>query len=269
VDHLLRGLAPISDRGWEAIEAEAGRALRNFLTARRLVDFRGPTGWEESAVGRGRVETLGTAPEPGVEAAVRTVQPMLELRTPFSVARSELDRLDRGAQGPDLTSVVDAARRAASAEDRTVFHGFAAGAIRGIVDSSPHAAIGIDADYEEFPRSVARAVAVLREGGVDGPYGIALGPRCYTGVIETTQKGGYPVLEQLRLITGGPLAWAPAVDGSVVVSTRGGDFEIVCGEDLSIGYSSSDGQRVQLYLEESLTFQVHAPEAAVHLASAT
>lgn len=76
-------------------------------------------------------------------------------------------------------------------------------------------------------------MAVLREAGVDGPYGIAPGPQCYTGVIETTQKGGYSVLDQLRLVTGRPLAWAPAILGSVVLGLRGGDFELTLGEELS------------------------------------
>ena len=108
-------------------------------------------------------------------------------------------------------------------------------------------------------------MATLRNAGVDGPFGVALGPRCYTGVIETTQKGGYPVLEQLRLITGGPIAWAPAVDGSVVMSLRGGDFELTLGEDFAIGFVAADVERVQLYLEESLAFRSHSPEAAVAL----
>ena len=117
--------------------------------------------------------------------------------------------------------------------------------------------IPLDADYEEFPRAVARAVALLRGAGVDGPYGVALGPRCYAGVIETTQKGGYPVLEQLRFITGGPIAWAQAIDGSVVVSLRGGDFELTLGEDFAIGFVAADAELVQLYLEESLAFRAH------------
>ena len=84
-------------------------------------------------------------------------------------------------------------------------------------------------------------------------------------MIETTQRGGYPVLEHLRLILGGPVIWAPAVDGAVVISLRGGDFELVCGEDVSIGYRRHDADAVSLYLEESITFRNHGPEAAVAL----
>jgi uncharacterized linocin/CFP29 family protein len=265
MNHLRRELAPISDAAWAEIDTEAERSLRSFLAARKLVDVSGPVGWDHSAVNLGSVKGLTASPATGVEACVREVAPILELRTPFTLPRAELDAIDRGSHSPDLSAVTDAARKAALAEDRAVFHGFNEVRMDGVAASSPHDDVPIDDDYEEFPRAAARAVAALRNAGVDGPYGIALGPRCYTGVIETTQKGGYPVLEQLRLITGGPLAWAPAVDGSVVMSVRGGDYELTLGEDLSIGFSGFDAERVNLYIEESVAFRAHTPEAAVAL----
>jgi len=120
-------------------------------------------------------------------------------------------------------------------------------------------------DYDEYPGIVAAAVATLRAAGVGGPYAVALGARCYTGVIETTELGGYPVLEHIRLILGGPVAWAPAVDGAAVVSLRGGDYELVCGQDFSIGYRSRSDAAIELYLEESITFVVRDDRAAVRL----
>ena len=265
MSHLRRELAPISDRAWEVVDEEAARALRSFLAARKLVDVTGPLGWEYSSVNVGSVHTVGASPRAGVEAKVRDVIPMLEFRSPFTLTCAELDAIDRGSQSPDLTTVVEAARSAAFAEDATIFNGFAGANVSGIMEASPHKAVPIDDDYEEFPGAVARAVATLRDAGVDGPYGIALGPRCYTGVIETTQKGGYPVLEQLRLITGGPLTWAPVIDGSVVLSVRGGDFELTLGDDFGVGFAGVNSTDVDLYIEESIAFRAHTPEAAVSL----
>jgi uncharacterized linocin/CFP29 family protein len=263
VNHLLRELAPVSDTAWEAVESEARRALREYLAARRLVDFSGPHGWQHAAVGLGRVEGLD-APRDGVQAQLRRALPLVELRAPFELSRAELEAIDRGCQAPDLDPVITAARRLAQAEDKAVFHGYGPAGIRGITEASPHEAVAIGDDYEEYPRPVAKAVAKLRSWGVEGPYGIALGPRCYQGVMETT-RGGYPIIEHLKLILGGPVVWAPAVDGAVVLSVRGGDFELVVGQDISVGYHSADAESVALYLEESLTFQVHGPEAAVAL----
>ena len=90
----------------------------------------------------------------------------------------------------------------ALAEDTLVFDGNDELMVTGLVDGSPHDSIAITDDYGSFPALVAKAVTTLRAAGVDGPYGVALGTQCYTGVIETTEKGGYPVLEHLRLIAG-------------------------------------------------------------------
>ena len=268
MNHLLRELAPVTDAAWGEIEEEARRALANFLAARKVVDFTGPEGWQRSALGLGRVAESLEGPAEGVESRIRLVQPLTELRTPFTVAREEIAAVERGAPDADWDPVVDAARRAALAEDRLVFLGFPAAGVRGIVETSPHAPVTIDEDYARYPNHVAKAVETLKRAGVTGPYAIALGPRCYSGVIETTQHGGYPVLEHLRLILEGPVIWAPAVEGAVVVSQRGGDFELVVGQDLSIGYLDHDADTVALYLEESLTFRAAGPEAAIALAYA-
>jgi uncharacterized linocin/CFP29 family protein len=192
--------------------------------------------------------------------------PLVELRSPISLARSELAAAERGATDLDLDAVIAAGRAAALAEDHLVFHGYEQGVVPGIVATSPHAPVAITNDYHHYPEHVAKAVAALRAADVGGPYAIALGARCYTGVTETTEHGGYPVFEHLRQILGGPVVWAPAVDGAVVLSQRGGDFELTIGQDFSIGYRASDATTVDLYLEESLTFRINTPDAAVHLA---
>lgn len=266
MNHLYRELAPISDAAWNAIDREAARVLEHFLAARKLVDFSGPHGWHHAAVTLGRVEPAPSPPADRVTADVRSVRPLVELRAPFEVARVEIDNLDRGGTAPDLSSVSDAARRAALAEDRAIFHGYPAGGIDGVARASTHDRLPISDDYNEYPGTVARAVARLQHAGIGGPYGIALGPRCHTGVIETTERGGYPVLEHIRLILGGPVVWAPGVDGAVVLSLRGDDFELVSGQDFSIGYLDHDAETVRLALVESLAFRVLDPAAAVWLA---
>jgi uncharacterized linocin/CFP29 family protein len=265
VNHLMRDKAPITDAAWAQIDAEATRSLTHFLAGRKVVDFSGPHGWEHSAVDLGRVQPLAEGPVDGVVAARRRVQPLIELRTPFTMSRAELDAADRGAADLDLDAVMAAGRAAAMAEDGSLFHGYAAGGIEGIAELTPHPTVAITDDYSDYPSHVAKAVAILRAADVSGPYAIALGPRCYTGVIETTERGGYPVFEHLRMILGGPVVWAPAVDGAIVLSQRGGDFELVVGEDLSVGYLAHDAETVTLFIEESLAFRVNSPEAAVRL----
>ena len=75
----------------------------------------------------------------------------------------------------------------------------------------------------------------------------------------------WPVLALLA--AGAAQAAAPAVDGAVVLSMRGDDFELYSGQDFSIGFHAADRDTVDLYIEESLTFHVHSAEAAVALRS--
>jgi uncharacterized linocin/CFP29 family protein len=266
MSHLLREHAPITEATWRQIDDEARERLTPALAARRLVDFDGPHGWEHSATSLGRTRAIADPPVEGTTAAQRQVLPVVELRAPFSLAREELRDADRGAHDVDFEALDEAARRMATAENRVVFHGWAAAGITGIAEASTHDPVALGEDCSTYPRHVARAVEALLRAGIDGPYGLALGPAAYTRVLETTEHGGYPLLEHLRKIIGGPLVWAPGVDGAVVVSQRGGDFLFEAGEDLAIGYDGHSSETVGLYLVESFTFRVATPEAAVALA---
>jgi uncharacterized linocin/CFP29 family protein len=264
MNDLQRELAPIAERAWSEIEIEATRTLKATLAARKLVDFHGPLGWETSALSLGRVKRVKDAPQEGVQACLRKVQPLVEFRTPFDLDRVELEALGRGAQDADLDPVRMAARAMALAEDRAVFHGFDAAGIRGIMEAAGDNKCSITEDYTAYLGTVAEAVHRLRSQGVAGPYSIALGPRCFTG-LSKTMIGGFPAIEQIHRLLDGPIVPAPAVDGAVVISVRGGDFELTVGQDFSIGYLGHTAERVSLYLQESLTFRVFAPEAAVPL----
>jgi uncharacterized linocin/CFP29 family protein len=192
---------------------------------------------------------------------------LVELRAHFAISRAQLDDAERGAPDVDLETLDKAARRIAIAENSAVFHGLSAAGISGIAETSSHDEIALGEDCEVYPRHVAKAVDALRAEGVGGPYGLALSPEGHTHVLETAEHGGYPLMQHLEEILGGPIVWAPGVNGGVVVSLRGGDFLFDSGEDLSIGYENHDADSVQLYLEESFSFRVATPEAAVPLPS--
>jgi uncharacterized linocin/CFP29 family protein len=264
MNHLLRGQAPISDAAWKLLDEEARQRLEPALGARKLVDFSGPHGWEYSATNLGRVAPMAGAPGEGVTGLQRRVLPLVEARADFAMSRDELRDADRGADDVDLEPLDTAAHQIAVAENIAVFHGWH-GALMGIGESSPHEPISLGESASGYPRYVAGAVEQMLCRGVGGPYGLALGREQYRRVIETAEHGGYPLLDHLRKILEGPIVWAPGVEGAVVVSLRGGDFVFESGQDLSIGYESADAEVVRLYLEESFSFHVATPEAAVVL----
>jgi uncharacterized linocin/CFP29 family protein len=261
MNNLHRELAPISDAAWASIEEEAKRSFTLNLAGRRVVDVEGPAGSTLSAVGTGHLASID-APAEGVIAWARQSQPIIELRVPFTLNRQDIDDVARGAQDPDWQPVKDAARDIAFAEDRAVFDGYHAGHITGIRESSSNPELILPADVRHYPDVVAEAITTLRRVAVDGPYSLLLSAQAYEAVSETSDHG-YPVREQLTRIVDGDILAAPAIQGAFLLTTRGGDFELYLGQDLSIGYLYHDADQVELYFTESLTFQTHTAEAAV------
>jgi uncharacterized linocin/CFP29 family protein len=166
----------------------------------------------------------------------------------------------------DAAPAVAAARRIAIAENQAIFSGYPAAGIRGICEVPSDPPIRLGKTVESYPVLIATALTRLRDQGVGGPYGVALSERSYTDITDAT-KAGYPVLEHVRRLVDGPLVWTPGLEGAVVLSMRGGDFELSVGQDFSIGYLGHDAEHVQLYIEESFTFWTISPQAAVVLAA--
>jgi uncharacterized linocin/CFP29 family protein len=263
VNNLHRELAPISAAAWADLEAEARRTFARYVAARRIVDVPEPAGVELSAVPTGHLDQIA-APAQGVTARTRRSQPVVELRVPFTVDRGQVDDVERGAKDADWQPVKDAAKQLAYAEDRAIFEGYGAAGITGIRAASSNPELTLPADVRDYPDAISHAVTTLRLAGVDGAYTLALSADAYTAVSETSDHG-YPIHQHLARLLDGEIVWAPAIDGAFLLATRGGDFELRLGQDVSIGYLGHTATTVDLYFQESLTFLVHTSEAGVAL----
>lgn len=266
MNNLHRELAPISEAAWADIEEEVSRTLKRYLAARRVVDVHGPGGVALSAVGTGHLRNIEASGE-SILARQREVKALVELRVPFDLDRQQIDDVERGATDSDWQPAKDAARRIAFAEDRAVFDGYAAAGIGGIREGTSNPVATLPADIRDYPDAIAQALSQLRLVGVNGPYSVLLSADAYTGLSET-RDNGYPVLEHVRRLVDGEIIWAPAIAGAFVLTTRGGDFGLHIGQDLSIGYLSHTDTTVQLYLQETFTFLLLTTEAAVALTPA-
>jgi uncharacterized linocin/CFP29 family protein len=261
MNNLYRELAPVSAAAWAGIEEEAKRTFALHAAARRAVDVTGPDGLALAGVGTGHVTTVDP-PADGVTAALRDWRPVIELRVPFTLSRTDIDSVERGALDPDWQPVKDAAKKIAFAEDRAVFDGYAAGQITGIRQASSNPALTLPGEVRDYPDVVSKAVSELRLAGVDGPYSLLLSADAWTAVSETSDHG-YPIREHLARVLDGDIMWAPAIDGALLLSSRGGDYELRLGQDLSIGYLSHDADTVRLYFTETFTFAVYTTESSV------
>jgi uncharacterized linocin/CFP29 family protein len=265
MNNLHRELAPVSDAAWASIEAEAKRTFELHVAGRRVVDTTGPEGQALAAVGTGHLTDIDP-PEAGITARLRGSLPVVELRVPFTLSRADIDDVERGAQDPDWQPVKDAAKRIAFAEDRAVFDGYPAAGITGVRQASSNPALAFPAEATAYPDVVTKAVTELRLAGVAGPYSLLLSADAYAAVTETADHG-YPIRDHLARVLDGDIIWAPALEGGLVLSGRGGDYELRLGQDLSIGYLSHDAAAVQLYFQETFTFAVYTAEASVWIAA--
>jgi uncharacterized linocin/CFP29 family protein len=263
MNNLHRELAPISDAAWSEIEEETSRTIKRYLAGRRIVDVKGPGGIALSAIGTGHLRDV-TAPGDGVLARQREVKPLVELRVRFELDRQHIDDVERGAKDSDWQPAKDAARLLAFAEDRAIFEGYAAAGIGGIREGTSNPVLTLPPDVRAYPDVIAQALGRLRLEGVNGPYSVLLGADAYVALSETSDHG-YPVLRHIKGLVDGEIIWAPAINGAFVLTTRGGDFGLYIGEDVSIGYLSHTEKTVRLYLQETFTFLLLTTEASVAL----
>jgi uncharacterized linocin/CFP29 family protein len=263
VNNLHRELAPISDAAWAQIEDEVARTFKRYVAGRRAVDVKQATGAAVSAVGTGHVRSIH-GPRDGVLVRQRDARALIEVRAPFELSREAIDDVERGAKDSDWHPAKDAARQIAFAEDGAVFEGYADANIIGIRQGTSNPKMPLPSDVLQYPDAIAQGLSQLRMVGVNGPYAVLLGAEAYTALSETSDHG-YPVLEHVKRLVKDKIIWAPAIEGAFVLTTRGGDFELHLGQDLSIGYLSHTDTSVRLYLQETFTFLLQTAEASVVL----
>jgi uncharacterized linocin/CFP29 family protein len=263
MNNLHRELAPISDAAWAEIEEETTRTLKRYLAGRRVVDVPSPAGLALPGIATGHLRPIAS-PAEEIIAHQREIKPLVELRVPFELSRQAVDDVERGSEDSDWQPAKDAAKKLAFAEDRAIFNGYHEANIQGIREETSNPITTLPADVRDYPDAVAQALSQLRLVGVNGPYSVLLGANEYTELAETRDHG-YPVLEHVKRMVDGNIIWAPAIEGAFVLTTRGGDFELSIGQDVSIGYLSHTDSAVRLYLQETFVFRVLTSEASVAL----
>src|SRR3954468_19993838 len=135
MNNLYRDLAPVTEAAWAEIESEATRTFKRHIAGRRVVDVSEAGGPPTASIGPGHLLGVGP-PGEGVIAHLRESKPLVRLRVPFTLSRTDIDDVERGSQDSDWDPVKDAAKKLAFVEDRAIFEGYAAAEIEGIRQST-------------------------------------------------------------------------------------------------------------------------------------
>ena len=243
-NHLRRGLAPIAPSAWQVIDGEARSRLAPLLTARQVVDFVGPGGWEQDNVTNGDLTELKSLPSEGaITPAVtptissRDVQKLVQVRTPFTLTLDDIEKIERGKTDTDFTSLDNAARQAAQIENAAIFNSWpGADMPKGIAaGGSAPSDLTFLADLTGYPAIIASVTTTLRTKGIAGPYTLAISTLGYNRIMQAIESGGYPLADHLLRILGGKIIWVPGLSDAqaIVLSERGGDFVLTVGQDFS------------------------------------
>jgi uncharacterized linocin/CFP29 family protein len=252
MDYLRRHTAPVSDRVWTALDEAVAQAARHVLAARRVATFDGPHGWDHIAARLGTMTPCGGAPGRAVVCMPNVVL-LAEIRAEFSVPWSSIEVFERGAPVLDTDAAEAAAREAALAEDRIVFYGDPVGNGLLTAKDSPRLRAQDWTRPGAIVADLVRAVEMLDERGIPGPYEAVLSTARYYAYLQADENG-YPAARQLRDVLA-------AVHRSPVLSTRGDDFVLTVGGDLAAGYRLHDREAVHMFCAETIAAQTVTPEA--------
>ena len=268
MDWLRREGAPLSERVWDAIEEAVVRSARQELAARRIADFEGPRGWAHVA------EPLGTRrPGPrsrsGAVCSVPDVMLLCEIRKDFSLPWPTIDGYERGGRALETAPAEHAAREVALAEDDLAFYGGpgSTGFLGG--DDGLRVSLGDWSSPAQVAADLIAAVSKLDEAGIAGPYAAVLDPtRFYSYLRAAAERRLSTEADRMEGLFRG-IYRSSVVRGGGVFSLRGGDFLLVAGGDLTLGYRFHDDRAVHLFCVETVGAHVLTPNAVCGLGAAS
>lgn len=260
MDFLKRTLAPIPEEAWAELDSEAKKALTCAISARKIVDMTGPLGWEYAALTEGTLELADGSPVEGLNFGMRKVTPMTEIRVPFTMPIWALDDIARGCKTVNHKPVQDAARKAALFEDMAIFYGIEGTGMIGLLSDSVNKPIEIKLEDNAIVDAIVNAEKIIHGQGIGGPYALVAPYPLYNKILSSGTD--YPLKKRVESIID-KIVLSPQLDACMLISLRGGDNELVIGQDFSIGFLSNTAAEATFYITESLTFKCYTPEALV------
>ncbi len=267
MDILKRELAPIPMEAWNEIDEQATRSLTAMLSGRRVLDVSGPMGTDFPGIPEGRLDYPKKQPKGTLKYGIRKVHHIVEVRVPFELDVNEMDNVVRGAKDVDLGNLENAARKIALFEEQVIYHGLTEANISGLKLCVGDECLTIGSKPEELLEGIAEGVTAFTSRSIEGPYAFIVGPKLWSRMSAHVQ--GYPIKMQAETILGGPVLLSPYLSDkfeneAYMISQRGGDLELILGQDLAIGYESHTASMVNLYFTESFTFRVLEPLAVLN-----
>ncbi len=259
MDILKQDLAPISQKAWDEINAEAKNMFSILCTSRKFVNVSAPKGWDFAAVSSGKL----IMPEKNKNYGYFDIQPLIELRIPFKLNKFELDNITRGLEDVDLENMEKAAKELAKFEDMAIFNGFEKTGLPGLKKTCEHDPVAISENIENIAESVSEGISILNDHFVQGPFHLVVNKKNWNKI--QTIRHGYPLAKHLKDILGGNIIKNMNNESNYLVSASDNNLLLTVGQDISIGYEHYNEQDVSFYFTETFAFQINDPAAFIEI----
>ncbi len=176
----------------------------------------------------------------------------------------------RGAKDVDLANLEEAARKIAlfeEQEEQVIYHGLPEVNIRRLALCAEGECMTMGAKPEQLLEAIAEGITVFTGRSVEHPYAFVVGPKLWN--LMSAHLQGFSVKTQAENILGGQVVLSPYLTGkyendAFMQSQRGGDLEVIIGQDIAVGYDSHSADNVKLSCTESFTFRILEAAAVLH-----
>lgn len=266
MDILRRSTVMVSSEAWHEMDEQAKRVLESHLSARKFIDVIGPKGWDYAAHPCGRLDIPHETSEGNVAYGIHQVLPLVESRVTFDLDLWELDNITRGLKNPDLSPLDEAARRIAAFEEKAVYEGLPSAGIEGLWETAKDRTLKIrdTSSARGVMEVISSGIYRFQQDAIEGPYALVASPTLWKSLYSLSEC--YPLFKNVKEVLEGPIILSTHEKESFLVSMRGGDMELVVGQDLSLGFIGNDSRKGTFFLTESFTFRVINSEAIIPLA---
>jgi uncharacterized linocin/CFP29 family protein len=209
----------------------------------------------------GRLEVVEDSKKGAVGYGIYKVQPLVETRIGFTLNIWELDNIERGAKDIEMDSLVEAAVKMAVFEEKAVYEGLKAGSITGLKEAASGESIPLKLNNDAVIDALAVAREHMQAAGVQGGADFIVSPDLWKFLNRVSPGGSLKKLVEHQIE--GSVIRSDHINGALLCANRGGDAELILGQDISVGYHHHTAEEVFLFFTESFTFRVLAPEALV------
>ncbi|MGM0518684.1 MAG: family 1 encapsulin nanocompartment shell protein [Campylobacterota bacterium] len=264
MEFLNRVNAPFGSAVWNEIDSTLNEFLTKRLNIRSVIDFNENYDYNDDAISTKAITEVSN--KKGLSISTREPIKMLEIKKSFTVPKTVIEDIKRGIEDYDDSTLADAANEFATVENDMVLNGLSEANIKGIISNKEVPNINISSS-KEILSGVAKSLGVFNKNFVDGKFKLIISNNTLAS-LYTQFFDGISVKTKIDDILGaGNIVVNKDIGDkkALLVSQRGGDFELFSGLDVSLGFEKENKDNIELFLMQTCAFRVVGPEGAVIL----